>query len=184
MNHTGSIVMETDRLILRPFQLEDAQTMFDNWANNEEVTRYMTWNPHGKVEVTQSIIQSWLEGYKDDDYYLWAICLKNQEVIGSISATKPHEKIKSSEIGYCIGQDWWGQGMTAEAFRAVIDLLFNQVGLNRIYAYHSAGNPNSGRVMEKCGLKKEGYLRQADLDNQGQLIDKVLYSILASEYQD
>ncbi|MBQ2311710.1 MAG: GNAT family N-acetyltransferase, partial [Firmicutes bacterium] len=85
-------------------------------------------------------------------------------------------------IGYCIGRKWWHQGITSEAFEAVIRFMFDEVGVNRLEARHNVFNPNSGGVMKKCGLTYEGTLRQAATDNTG-LMDLSVYSILRSEYE-
>ena len=65
--------------------LEDADAMFKNWANDEEVTKYLTWSPHGTEDVTKEILKQWVDSYKDEKYYQWAIVLKEiDEPIGSI----------------------------------------------------------------------------------------------------
>lgn len=183
MKHTGTVEIITERLLLRPFQMEDANAMFNNWANDEDVVRYMTWLPHKNVDLTQSIIEVWVNKYNQDNYYQWAICFKDKpkSPIGSFSIISIDEQIKAFEVGYCIGKKWWGQGIITEAFNEVIQLSFNQIGANRIFAYHHIDNPSSGRVMEKCGLQKEGHLREVALNNQGELIDLILYSVLASD---
>ena len=63
LNHTGSVVLETDRLILRKFQLNDAENMFINWAASPEVTRYVTWFPHSSVEISRNVIEAWIDEY-------------------------------------------------------------------------------------------------------------------------
>lgn len=184
MKNKGTIVLETERLILRKFKIEDAQNMFGNWASNPNVTKYLTWGPHESVEITKLIINDWLNGYKEDNYYQWAIELKDiKEPIGSISVVRINEKIDEVEIGYCIGQDWWHQGYTSEAFSRIIDFLFNEVGVNRICAKHDTNNPNSGRVMLKCGLRYEGTLRSAGCNSTNSICDLAVYSILKNEYR-
>ena len=76
MNHKGTITLETNRLILRRFRLDDAQAMYDNWASDPEVTKFLTWPIHGNVEISRSILQSWIDAYADNDTYQWAIVLK------------------------------------------------------------------------------------------------------------
>lgn len=66
-----------------------------------------------------------------------------------------------AHIGYCIGEKWWHQGITSEALQHVINFLIDEVGMNRIEAVHDSQNPNSGKVMKKCGMKYEGTLRQS-----------------------
>ena len=70
---------------------------------------------------------------------------------------------------------------TREALAALIPFFFEEVGANRIEALHDPNNPNSGKVMAKCGLKYEGTLRQADWSNKG-IVDACMYGMLASDY--
>ncbi|MBE5837913.1 GNAT family N-acetyltransferase [Butyrivibrio sp.] len=181
MKHCGTQTIETERLILRQFNSEDADAMFKNWANDEEVTKYLTWPPHGTVDVTTEILKQWVDSYKDEKYYQWAIVLKEiDEPIGSISAVGMKESINMIHIGYCIGRCWWNQGITSEALKAVIDFFFDKVEANRIESRHDVNNPHSGMVMKKCGMKYEGTLRSSDINNQG-LNDSSWYAILRSD---
>lgn len=183
MNHKGTKTLYTERLTLRPFRLSDAQAMYDNWANDPEVTRFLTWQPHENAQATAKLLKRWIADYKDPEYYQWAICPKEtDEPIGSISVVAIVEERDIVSIGYCIGRKWWHQGITSEAFEAVIRFMFDEVGVNRLEARHNVFNPNSGGVMKKCGLTYEGTLRQAATDNTG-LMDLSVYSILRSEYE-
>ena len=163
MNHIGTKPLETDRLILRPFVPEDAAPMYRNWARDPEVTRYLTWPAHESPAVTQRVIDSWVKRYDDPAYYHWTIELKSLgEPIGSISGVKIDEGDGSVEIGYCIGRPWWGQGIVAEAVLALMGFFFEQVGVERVKACHHPDNPNSGRVMQKCGMTCQGTWYQED----------------------
>ena len=85
LKHRGTQTIETSRLILRKAKMEDAEAMFRNWANDPEVTKYLTWPPHDDVEVTKSVIANWVESYSKDDYYHWMIVLKETDTpIGSL----------------------------------------------------------------------------------------------------
>ena len=182
MNHKGTIKIETERLILRRFTMKDAEAMFNNWASDEKVTEFLRWPVHQTMDITKKVLQEWVKSYKNDDFYLWAIVLKElREPIGSISVVGKNEKLDIVHIGYCIGSKWWHQGITTEAFSAIIPFLFEEVKVHRIEAQHDPNNPNSGKVMLKCGLKYEGTLRQADFSNKG-IVDASIYSLLASEY--
>ena len=181
MKHCGTQTIDTERLILRQFKSEDADAMFKNWANDEEVTKYLTWSPHGTVDVTKEILKQWVDSYNDEKYYQWAIVLKEiDEPIGSISAVGMKESINMIHIGYCIGKRWWNQGITSEALKAVIEFFFDKVEANRIESRHDVNNPHSGMVMKKCGMKYEGTLRSSDINNQG-LNDSSWYAILRSD---
>ena len=182
MNHLGTKIIETERLILRPFALEDAETMYRNWASDPEVTKYLTWPTHENIQVTQWVLNRWTGQYDKPDYYHWVLEWKEiGEPIGSLAAVKINDSTQQVEIGYCIGRNWWHRGITAEALGAVIRFFFREVGMNRIQALHDPRNPNSGAVMRKCGMRYEGTLRQAGRNNQG-ICDEAVYSILREEY--
>lgn len=184
MKHLGTRTLRTDRLILRPFTVEDAPAMYAAWAGDPEVTRFLTWPTHESEAVSRAVLTQWSACYERDDWYLWAIALAEDPAapIGSISVVKQDERIGLAEVGYCIGRPWWRQGIMSEALAAVIDFLIRQVGCNRVQARHDPRNPNSGRVMRRCGMQYEGTLRQADWNNQG-VCDEAVYSILAAEYR-
>lgn len=86
MNHKGTILLKTDRLVLRKFVMEDADIVYKNWASEDKVTKFLTWPTHSDVEVTKAVLRSWIENYNKADFYNWAIELKELgEVIGNIS---------------------------------------------------------------------------------------------------
>lgn len=180
MNHVGTKTLKTQRLTLRKFTLDDANAMFHNWASDPEVTKFMTWPAHTDVGITRMVIESWVKEYDREDYYQWAIEFEG-EPIGSISVIYTDAKTRKSEIGYCIGRNWWHRGITSEALAAVMELLFKEVGVNRIQARHDTNNPHSGGVMRKCGMTYEGTLRQEARNNQG-IVDSCIYGILRNEY--
>jgi ribosomal-protein-alanine N-acetyltransferase len=135
------------------------------------------------VAISEMVIDSWLGEYEKDSYYQWMIVLKELgEPIGSISVVRQNEQIEEAEIGYCIGTRWWHQGIVPEALTAVMGYLFEEVGMNRVAARHDPNNPNSGRVMRKCGMIYEGTARSADRNNQG-VCDAAHYAILRSDWK-
>ena len=182
MKHQGTKTLETPRLILRRFQEGDGDYMYKNWASDSEVTKFLTWPTHPSVEVSRKINASWVASYEKPDYYQWAIVPKELgEPIGSIAVVEPNEKAESMEVGYALSRKYWGQGIMTEAFTAVIRYLFEEVGILRVSSRHDPNNPASGKVMQKCGLKYEGTLRQSDWNNQG-ICDTAHYSILRHEF--
>ena len=102
------------------------------------------------------------------------------EPIGSISVVNHRDDIAEAEIGYCIGRPWWRKGITSEALAAVMEYLFDEVGMNRIEAKHDVNNPNSGNVMKKCSMVFEGISRSGDRNNQG-ICDTATYAILRTD---
>lgn len=183
MEHKGTKRIETKRLLLRAFQPEDAEPMYRNWASDPEVTKFMTWPTHKSVEVSRAVTDSWVKESGGSKYYQWAIVLKALgEPIGSISVVKINDETDSVTIGYCIGRVWWGQGIVAEALTALIAFFFDEVGANCVNACHDPRNPNSGKVMRKCGMTYEGTWRAGGVNNQG-ICDECWYSILRKEYE-
>lgn len=180
MNHIGTQTICTQRLILRRFRVNDAEAMFTNWANDEDVTKYLTWRPHGDLAVTKALLETWVADYEKPDYYQWAIVYEGQP-IGSIAVVHLKASTEAAEIDYCIGKAWWHKGIMSEALHAVMKFLFEQVGVNRISARHAPENPHSGAVMKNCGMTYEGTLRKNGRCNYG-LVDDVCYAILKSEW--
>lgn len=183
MKHLGTKYIETPRLILRKFEVDDAPAAFKNWVTDPDVTKYLTWPPHSSVEITRGVFADWASKYVNTSYYQWAITLKSNgsEPIGSIGVVKQNDEIQMVHIGYCIGKKWWKQGITSEALTALVAFFFEEVGVNRIETRHEANNPNSGKVMKKSGLLHEGTMRQSDKNNQG-ICDMEYYGILAEDY--
>ncbi|MDD6189656.1 MAG: GNAT family N-acetyltransferase [Clostridiales bacterium] len=183
MEHKGTKEIETKRLILRQFNKYDADAMFRNWESDSKVTEFLRWKTAVDISEAESVLSDWIRGYENLDFYQWAIVLKELgEPIGTISVVGKNELLDIVHIGYCVGSKWWHKGITSEAFLAVIPFFFEEVGVNRIESQHDPNNPNSGKVMQKCGLRYEGTLRQADWSNKG-TVDACVYSLLKSEWE-
>lgn len=180
MKHLGTKTIHTARLILRRFTIDDAQAMFENWASDPEVVKYLTWPAHSSPEISRMVLEDWISNYDRSDYYQWAIEFEG-EPIGSISVVSGNDAAELVHIGYCIGRHWWHKDIMSETLAAVIRFFFEEVGVNRIETRHDPNNPHSGAVMRKCGMIYEGTLRQSDRNNQG-ICDACWYSILRSEY--
>jgi ribosomal-protein-alanine N-acetyltransferase len=123
----------------------------------------------------------WLETYKNENTYNWVIEFEGRAV-GNISVVSQTEQWDNCELGYCLGNSYWGKGLMTEAVKAVINFLFKEVGFNRIGAYHSTDNLGSGKVMQKSGMSYEGLLRQRQKLNSGEYTDNINYSILREEW--
>ena len=183
MEHKGTRTIETERLILRRFESGDAGAMYENWASDPEVTKFLMWPTHESVGVSQAVIDDWVGRYDEPDYYVWAIVPKELgQPVGSIAAVEVDDLSRSVHIGYCFGKRWWGRGLMAEALRALIAFFFDEVGVDSVTSRHDPRNPNSGAVMLKAGMQRDGTLRCGDHNNQG-ICSKVWYSITREEYE-
>ena len=159
MTHLGTETLRTQRLILRPFTVDDAQAMYENWASDERVTRYLTWCPHESPAATRQLLELWHAAYEKPDYYNWAIQYEGTP-IGSIGVVDLNERSERAELGYCIGHAYWNKGVMTEAVTSVLDFLFARVGVHRVTISHAVKNPASGNVARKCGLTFEGTKRE------------------------
>lgn len=182
LTHKGTQTIETNRLILRKFRLDDAEAMFETWANDPRVTQFLTWEPHGTVENTKQVVEMWFNSYEDVRSYQWAIEYQGK-ILGSICVVAMNERSEWAEIGYCIGYNYWGKGIMTEAAQAVIEYLFREIGFNRIEIDHAVKNPGSGRVAQKCGLTYEGTKRQEFKSRSGEFLDIAIYGILKKDWE-
>lgn len=184
MKHLGTVVLETQRLVLRPFTVGDTNDMYNNWANSDQVTKFLTWPTHQSPDISQMVIGSWVEGYSSLSHYQWCIEYKeNHQAIGSFGVVSMEENIQAVEIGYCIGVAYWNKGITSEAFERVMKFLFEEVECNRVFARHDVNNPNSGKVMIKSGLEYEGTLKEAGKNNTG-ICDMAVYGLTNRKYKE
>jgi ribosomal-protein-alanine N-acetyltransferase len=149
---------ETNRLLLRLPRRDDAPAMFAKYAQDTEVTRYLTWRPHKSIEETYAILDLIQKLWRDGDAFSYAITLKeNDSIIGMIAV---HADGFKPSLGYVLVRPYWGQGYMTEAVRAVADWLLRQPDIYRVFATCDVDNPASARVMEKAGMKYEGLLRR------------------------
>ena len=178
MDKTGTKVLETERLVLRRFVIEDAEAMFNGWCNDPEVTRFLTWTPHESVEVTRYVLNEWIPQYENGDYFNWAMILKESgKLIGNISVVSLREITDEALIGYCLSRKYWGNGYMTEAVSQVSDYVFEHTDIIRIFAEPFAYNTASCRVLEKAGFSCEGILRSNAYKNDN-IVDMKMYSII------
>lgn len=183
LSHIGTITIKTNRLVLRSFIIGDTSSMFYNWAGDRDVCQYMAWPQRKSLEETQNIIEKVIKAYTKPSYYQWNVTLKeNNESIGIAGLSIVDEGYLCGGVSYCIGKNYWGKGIATEVLKAVLDFAFNEVGFNRIEAYHSINNPSSGRVMEKAGMTFEGMARQKYKSNLG-FEDSNMYGILKEDFK-
>ena len=141
--------IETERLLLRPVTLDDAEEMFE-YASEKDNTRY-TFQTNQNLEETKNNIAQF---YLANPLGRWGIELKsNGKFIGTIDLHKIDPALKKAAIGYIINKKYWNQGLTTEANRAVIELAFEKIGMNKLTALHDKANPASGKVMEKSEMR-------------------------------
>lgn len=163
-------ILETDRLMLRPITLDDAEDLFE-YASDPENTRH-TFPTHQSIEETEWVISNL---FMSSPLGNFAIELKeNGKMIGTCDL-RVNESEKSAELAYAINKKYWGNGYAPEAAKKLLELAFQDLKIERLWAKFSSKNPASGRVMEKIGMEKEGILRHTK-NLCGDFVDQVIYS--------
>ena len=152
------LTLETERLRLRPFRLDDAEAMFSRWASDDEVTKYLTWPTHQSVEQTRAILAKWVGEYEQPERLNFAIELKEEEnrLIGGIDVVGYVEGMPV--IGYNLSRAYWGRGIMTEACRRVLDCLFAQ-GFDAVKIDAFAENAGSNRVIQNAAASWSGPMR-------------------------
>jgi Acetyltransferases, including N-acetylases of ribosomal proteins len=172
--------LTTERLVLRPFTLDDAPAM-QRLAADREIAEGTLLIPHPYPE---GAAEEWIRGHDEpSDNHIFAITLRDDgEAMGAIGLHMEwkHER---AEIGYWLGVPYWGNGYTTEAVRAIVGYALTEAGLNRVFAYHFTRNPASGRVLLKVGMKREGTLRQ-HVVKWGERVDVDYYGIVREEWEN
>lgn len=174
--------LETERLILRPFSLADAPAV-QRLAGSRAVADTITGIPH---PYPDGAAEAWIAEHprlfaEGKEVTLAIVRKADRALIGSISLMDIAPGYQA-ELGYWVGEPFWGEGYCTEAARAVLDYAFGTLGLTRVYARHFRRNPASGRVMQKLGMTHEGCLRR-HVAKRGKLEDIELYGILREEWR-
>lgn len=144
-------MIETERLILRPWQEQDAEDLY-TYASDPEVGPPAGWPPHTSVDNSREIIKNVLS--KPETY---AVCLKDGTPIGSIGlhlngSTDMTDRDDECELGYWIGKPYWGQGLIPEASRALMRYAFEELGMRAVWCGYYDGNEKSRKVQTKLGF--------------------------------
>lgn len=170
--------LESRRLILRKFTIDDAKDMYNNWSSDPQCCRFLSWDVHKNVEETENLLVSWVNAY-DFGALNWVIELKDtHEIIGSICVITLSKKHNTAEVAYCYGSRFWGKGYATEALRRIIEYLLFDCSIYLVEARHISGNPASGRVMEKAGMHKDAVLKNRRFNKHTkERNDSIIYSI-------
>ncbi len=170
-------IFETKRLILRPFKIEDAADIFE-YASDAENTKYMLFDTHKTIEDATSFINFTISKYKEKKYLDYVFVLKDSnKVIGSGGVGSLDKAPHNVEIGYIINKKYWGMGYAKEAITKIIEYCFQVLDIHRIEGRHFSENINSGKVMQKLGMKYEGE-QQDKIFIRGNYINIKNYSII------
>lgn len=145
-------VLETERLILRPFCTEDAKAVYEGWETDPEVARYMFWTSHNDINRTIDWVKEEVDRIDSADWYRFAICSKESGELLGTGILYLEEEYDKFEIAYNLGRKAWGFGYATEAMHEIIGFAKEMLGITQIMGRHAAENPASGKVLEKLGF--------------------------------
>ncbi len=170
-------ILETDRLILRELNNEDAEGIFACFSN-EDVMRFYGQEPLKEIEEAEKFIERFSRNFHEKRGIRWGIERKGtQEIIGTIGFNAWLPKHKRAEIGYEIHPKYWRKGYTSEAIAEVLSYGFEIMGLTRIGAVVFIENEASNQLLQKIGFQQEGILRNY-MYQGGAAHDTYIYSLL------
>lgn len=145
-------ILETERLLLRPFSRTDAKNVFECWENDPDVAKYMFWRSHNDIEKTKEWIEFELAQISSDKWFRWAVTTKDsQELIGT-GLIYFEEEYNLFELGYNFGKKYWGRGYATETMQAIIEWAKKDLMISEIVGRYAKDNPVSGKVMKKLGF--------------------------------
>ncbi|HUK82852.1 MAG TPA: GNAT family N-acetyltransferase [Verrucomicrobiae bacterium] len=151
-------ILRTHRLRLRPPLLSDAAVIFQRYAQDREVTRFLMWRPHGSIIDTRVFLRGCLRVRARGTSFPWVIVRKKDgELLGMIELRLDSHR---AQIGYVLAKSYWGNGYMTEALKVVVHWCLSQPGIHRIWAFADVENRASCRVLAKAGMKREGILRR------------------------
>lgn len=146
------MILETERLILRPWEESDAESLYE-YARDPDVGPIAGWPPHRSIDESREVIRNVLSAPE-----AYAICLKaDRRPIGAIQLklngrTDMTDRDDECELGYWLAKPFWGQGLMTEAVREVLRHGFEDLGMRKIWCGYYEGNTRSKRVQERCGF--------------------------------
>jgi RimJ/RimL family protein N-acetyltransferase len=150
--------IETKRLVLRIPTLADAAAIFNSYAQDTGVLRYLTWLPHMNVQETEGFLSDCMAAWGGDTRFPYTITLKESgAVIGMIEIRISGFK---ADIGYVVSRQHWGKGIATEGVGSLIEWALSQESIYRVWALCDVDNVGSARVLEKVGMQREGVLRR------------------------
>lgn len=174
--------LETQRLILRDFSMDDLQDFY-TYCTNPDVGIHAGWKPHQSIEESREILQDMIQKGQ-----VWAICEKqSNRVIGSLGLHGDKRRDLAPDdclmLGYVLAKPYWGKGLMSEAVREALRYAYEERNLQMVTVYHFAYNHRSQRVIQKMGFVYEGTLRRAFVRYDGEVFDECCYSMTRDEWR-
>lgn len=175
-------VLETERLVLRQFQLSDAADVLAYWG--DPYVQRFNGPVYESVEKVRHGIERGQDEYKNQEGIGWAVTLRDEgKVIGGFGFHHWSKHHRRAEVGYDMARAYWGRGIASETLRAILRFGFDQMNLNYVYAGTIADNHESVRLLERIGFRREGTRREYSWEDDGTFHDGAMYGLLWHEFE-
>jgi RimJ/RimL family protein N-acetyltransferase len=171
--------LETKRLRMRPLRITDASRVRE-LAGDIRVAEMTALIPHPYPEIAA---EEWVEKRTGGTDQAFAVADLGTDVLVGAIGIHPEPNGLATEIGFWIGVPFWGRGYCTEAAREILRHCFEDLGFQRVYAGHFAGNDASGRVQQKIGMRPEGVQRWG-VFRFGEPKDRVMYGIIRPDWEE
>lgn len=149
---------DTERIAAKPAGLADAEVVFDEYARDPEVSRYMTWTPHRSIDETREFLDRCERAWADGTAFPWTLWHReNHQFLGLLEVRVGAGK---ADLGYALVRRYWRQGLMSEAVSAVVQWALDQPTIHRVWAVCDRENVASARLLERVGMEREGILRR------------------------
>ncbi|MFF2753754.1 GNAT family N-acetyltransferase [Psychrobacillus sp. NPDC058041] len=174
--------IETERFLLRPIEVKDADAVF-HYFSKDEVTKYYDLDTFTNVDEAIQLIENWQKRFANNEGIRWGIATKNEnKIIGSCGYHNWEKEHFKAEVGFEVTPEYWQQGVMTEILPLVMQYGFEEMGLYRIEALYDPENTASKKTLEKAGFIYEGTLRKSSFE-KGRFCDAEICSILKEEYK-
>jgi [ribosomal protein S5]-alanine N-acetyltransferase len=150
--------LETMRVHLRKPTVDDAPAIFESYARDAEVTRYLLFRPDQTLDDVKKFLERTLAGWENRSTFAWVLVLKDSNAL--MGMVEVRISGCRADLGYVLARPFWNRGYMSEALQAVTDWAFTQQELFRVWAFCDVNNAASARVLEKIGMEREGILRR------------------------
>jgi len=160
LTHCGTQIINSERLILRPFQYTDDDDMLAYWISDSKIQSLYSEPVYTTKKAVKELLDKYIGSCENSNYYRWAIIEKESQIcIGQIAIFLVDDKNHFCEIEYCLGSLFHRKGYATEAVQSILDYCFNKINFHKVQVCHKEGNIASQGVIRKCNFTYEGTLR-------------------------
>ena len=175
--------IRTERLLIRPFQPDDAVGLAER-RNDPEVARYQDWSVPYPMDRAEKLVLELvaMDGPQNDEWWMAVVCdIGSGEVFGDL-ALHLSQKARTAEVGYTFATEHWGHGYAVEALEALVEYLFDDLGVTRIFGMLHPDNPASAMVLERTGFLFEGHTKSSFWEGD-EVSDDWIYGLVRSDWE-